>query len=43
MKIIPAIDLRQGQCVRLFQGDFDRQTIYGKDPVALAGSYQTMG
>jgi phosphoribosylformimino-5-aminoimidazole carboxamide ribotide isomerase len=43
MKIIPAIDLRQGRCVRLFQGDFDRQTIYGKDPVALAGSYQTMG
>jgi len=43
MKIIPAIDLRQGQCVRLFQGDFDRQTIYGKDPVALARSYQTMG
>ena len=43
MKIIPAIDLRQGQCVRLFQGDFDRQTIYGKNPVALAGSYQTMG
>ncbi|RLA35443.1 MAG: 1-(5-phosphoribosyl)-5-((5-phosphoribosylamino)methylideneamino)imidazole-4-carboxamide isomerase [Gammaproteobacteria bacterium] len=29
--------------MRLFQGDFDRQTIYGKDPVALAGSYQTMG
>ena len=43
MKIIPAIDLRQGQCVRLFQGDFDRQTIYEKDPVALAGSYQAMG
>jgi phosphoribosylformimino-5-aminoimidazole carboxamide ribotide isomerase len=43
VKIIPAIDLRQGQCVRLFQGDFDRQTIYEKDPVALAGSYQTMG
>jgi phosphoribosylformimino-5-aminoimidazole carboxamide ribotide isomerase len=43
MKIIPAIDLRQGQCVRLFQGDFDRQTTYGKDPVALADSYQIMG
>jgi phosphoribosylformimino-5-aminoimidazole carboxamide ribotide isomerase len=43
MKIIPAIDLRQGQCVRLFQGDFDRQTTYEKDPVALAGSYQTTG
>ncbi|RLA27704.1 MAG: 1-(5-phosphoribosyl)-5-[(5-phosphoribosylamino)methylideneamino]imidazole-4-carboxamide isomerase [Gammaproteobacteria bacterium] len=43
MKIIPAIDLRQGQCVRLFQGNFDRQTIYGKDPVALADSYRNMG
>jgi len=43
MKIIPAIDLRQGQCVRLFQGNFDRQTTYGKDPVALADSSRNMG
>ena len=43
MNVIPAIDLRQGQCVRLFQGDFDRQTNYGDDPVSLAGSYRKMG
>ena len=43
MNVIPAIDLRQGQCVRLFQGDFDRQTNYSEDPVSLAGSYKTMG
>ncbi len=43
MNVIPAIDLRQGQCVRLFQGDFDRQTNYSDDPVSLAGSYENMG
>lgn len=43
MNVIPAIDLRQGQCVRLFQGDFDRQTNYSKDPAGLAASYKTMG
>ena len=43
MNVIPAIDLRQGQCVRLFQGDFDRQTNYNDDPVSLAGSYQNIG
>jgi len=43
MKVIPAIDLREGKCVRLLQGDFDRQTNYSKDPIALAGSYETAG
>jgi phosphoribosylformimino-5-aminoimidazole carboxamide ribotide isomerase len=43
MNVIPAIDLRQGQCVRLFQGDFDRQTNYSDDPVSLARSYRNMG
>ncbi len=43
MNVIPAIDLRKGQCVRLFQGNFDRQTNYRQDPVALARSYKTMG
>ena len=42
MKLIPAIDLRQGQCVRLYQGDFDRQTNYAKDPVELALEYEKM-
>ncbi len=42
MTVIPAIDLRDGQCVRLYQGDFDRQTSYAKDPVALALEYEAM-
>ncbi len=36
MKLIPAIDLRDGKCVRLFKGDFDRQTDYSDDPVGMA-------
>ncbi len=36
MQIWPAIDLRGGQCVRLFQGDYDRETVYGDDPAAVA-------
>ncbi len=43
MTVIPAIDLRDGQCVRLYQGDFDRQTSYAKDPVALALEYEAKG
>lgn len=36
MIIFPAIDLRGGQCVRLRQGDYGQETIFGADPVALA-------
>jgi len=43
MKVIPAIDLRDGHCVRLYQGDFDRQTKYVKEPVSLALEYEAMG
>ena len=43
MNVIPAIDLRAGQCVRLYQGDFDRQTDYSDDPVSLAKEYEAMG
>ncbi len=43
MNVIPAIDLREGQCVRLYQGDFDRQTIYAKAPLSLAHQYEAMG
>jgi phosphoribosylformimino-5-aminoimidazole carboxamide ribotide isomerase len=35
-QLYPAIDLRDGQCVRLYQGDYDQQTTYGDDPVAQA-------
>ena len=36
MLILPAIDLRGGQCVRLRQGDYSQETVFGSDPVALA-------
>jgi phosphoribosylformimino-5-aminoimidazole carboxamide ribotide isomerase len=36
MLIIPAVDLKDGQCVRLIQGDHARQTVYSKDPEATA-------
>lgn len=41
--IIPAIDLRAGQIVRLAQGDYARQTTYAADPLALAESYTAEG
>ena len=40
---IPAIDIRGGRCVRLVQGDFDRETTYGDDPVAVAQHWQNQG
>lgn len=43
MKIFPAIDLRDGKAVRLFQGDYDQMTVYGEDPVAIAGSFKKKG
>lgn len=43
MNLIPAIDLIQGQCVRLYKGQFDEQTVYDKDPVSLARNYEAMG
>src|SRR5262245_55931905 len=36
MQIWPAIDLRDGKCVRLVQGDFRRETVFGEDPAAMA-------
>lgn len=36
MRIIPAIDIRGGQCVRLIQGDYGRETVFGNDPGAMA-------
>ena len=43
MNIIPAIDLKDGKCVRLLRGQFDRQTIYSDDPVAVAGEFSQLG
>lgn len=36
MEVIPAIDLRGGRCVRLVQGDYDRELVFSDDPVAVA-------
>jgi phosphoribosylformimino-5-aminoimidazole carboxamide ribotide isomerase len=41
--LYPAIDLRRGRCVRLHQGDFDQETVYGDDPVAVARSFAADG
>jgi phosphoribosylformimino-5-aminoimidazole carboxamide ribotide isomerase len=43
MRLIPAIDLRDGRCVRLFKGDFEQETRYPVDPVALAAQYRELG
>ena len=40
---IPAIDLKDGGCVRLYQGRFDRVSEYAQDPVALASRYLALG
>jgi len=43
MMIIPAIDIRGGKCVRLFQGDYRQETIYGEDPVEIARLWIAQG
>ena len=43
MYLFPAIDLRNGQVVRLQQGDFDRQTTYAHDPVEQAAAFAEAG
>lgn len=42
-QVIPAIDLREGRCVRLFQGDYARETRYPGDPVEVAQRWQALG
>ncbi len=42
-EVIPAIDLRGGRPVRLYQGDFARETVYGDDPVAVARAWADAG
>lgn len=43
MRIFPAIDLRGGQVVRLYQGDYDQETVYGADPRAQARAFLDAG
>jgi phosphoribosylformimino-5-aminoimidazole carboxamide ribotide isomerase len=41
--LYPAIDLRAGRAVRLYQGDYSQETVYGTDPVAVARSFAAAG
>jgi phosphoribosylformimino-5-aminoimidazole carboxamide ribotide isomerase len=43
MLLYPAIDLLEGRCVRLYQGDYDRETTYGDDPAAQAAAFVDAG
>ncbi len=43
MDLYPAIDVRAGRCVRLLRGDFDRETVYGDDPVSQARLFAAAG
>ncbi len=43
MEVIPALDLKSGRCVRLYQGDFSQETVYSLDPVEVARRWQGEG
>ena len=43
MEVIPAIDLRGGKCVRLYQGDYSQETVFSEDPVGIALHWQSLG
>ncbi len=43
MVIIPAIDLRNGKCVRLYQGDYSQETVFSDDPVSMAFRWRDAG
>ena len=43
MEVIPAIDLRGGRCVRLYQGDYAQETVYSDDPLETALRWVDMG
>ena len=43
MEVIPAVDIRGGRCVRLSQGDYDRETVFDDDPVAVAVRWASLG
>lgn len=43
MRIYPAIDIKDGNCVRLFKGRFDEVTIYGDNPAQMAKKWESLG
>ena len=43
MQVIPAVDIRNGKCVRLLQGKFDQETVFADDPVEMACHWASLG
>jgi phosphoribosylformimino-5-aminoimidazole carboxamide ribotide isomerase len=43
MDVIPAIDLLEGRCVRLYQGDYDQSQVFNEDPIAVAQQWVAQG
>ena len=43
MEIIPAIDIRDGKCVRLYQGDYNQETVFNENPVTAALTWYSQG
>ncbi|RMD68302.1 MAG: 1-(5-phosphoribosyl)-5-((5-phosphoribosylamino)methylideneamino)imidazole-4-carboxamide isomerase, partial [Gammaproteobacteria bacterium] len=43
MLLIPAIDLKDGKCVRLRQGRMEETTVFSEDPIAMAGRWVEEG
>ena len=43
MMIIPAVDIKDGRCVRLLQGEMDKETVFSDNPAAMAQRWQAMG
>ena len=43
MLVIPAIDLKDGKCVRLREGKMDEETVFSEDPLSMASSWFSQG
>ena len=43
MMVIPAVDLKEGRCVRLSQGRMDQESVYSEDPIQMAKHWESMG
>ena len=43
MVVFPAIDIRDGKCVRLFQGDFNKETVFSNNPEEMAEQWASQG
>lgn len=43
MEVIPAVDIKNGKCVRLYQGDYTQETVYSDNPLEMAIKWQSLG